>query len=87
MALPGERLWRGPAVLSVVPVLVMTLPMCLLLRELALGYEARPLAVGEDGGANVLAQAIRRRTCPRRDSSRPPPPQFDVGPVRVPAST
>ena len=34
--------------LAVVPMLVMTVPMCLLLAQLALWYQARPLRVGEE---------------------------------------
>jgi uncharacterized membrane protein (DUF106 family) len=47
---------RGAAALlalSVVPMLVMFVPMCLLLGQLALWYQARPLAVGEDAVVTV----------------------------------
>ena len=35
-------------ILAVVPMLVMLIPMCLLLSQLALWYQARPLHVGEE---------------------------------------
>ena len=39
--------------LAVVPMLVMTLPMVLLLGQLALWYQARPLNVGEEAVVTV----------------------------------
>ncbi len=69
--------------LSVVPVLVMTLPMCLLLAQLALWYQARPLAVGE---AAVLTVSFND-TMPEMPAARLEPTAaaaIDVGPVRVP---
>src|SRR5262245_41125267 len=45
--------------LSVVPTLVMLVPMCLLLGQLALWYQARPLAVGEEAIVTVrLSEAL-----------------------------
>ena len=40
--------------LAILPMLVMTLPMCLLLAQLALWYQARPLRVGEEAVLTVL---------------------------------
>ncbi len=45
------RIFRGAGmllVLALVPMLVMVVPMTLLLAQLALWYEARPLALGEE---------------------------------------
>src|SRR5262245_10698520 len=39
--------------LSLVPMLVMLAPMCLLLGQLALWFQARPLSVGEDAVVTV----------------------------------
>ena len=50
------RLFLGAVrllVLAVVPMLVMVLPACLILGQLALWYQARPLAVGEDAVVTV----------------------------------
>jgi hypothetical protein len=40
--------------LAIVPLVVMTVPMCLLLAQLALWYQARPLRVGEEAVLTVL---------------------------------
>ncbi len=39
--------------LAIVPILVMTAPMCLLLAQMALWYQARPLRVGEEAVLTV----------------------------------
>jgi hypothetical protein len=46
----GRVLWGAlrSLVLAIVPLLVMALPACLLLGQLALWYQARPLPVGEE---------------------------------------
>ena len=65
--------------LAIVPMLIMTLPMCLLLSQLALWYQARPLHVGEeavltvrlaDGNGNQMPEVEFARLLPwnwRRD--------------------
>ena len=67
--------------LAVVPMLVMLVPVCLILAQLALWYQARPLRVGEDavltltlnGTADLLARSLS--TADRRDGghARPGP--------------
>lgn len=71
--------------LSLIPMLVMLVPMCLVLGQLALWYQARPLSVGEETVVTVLLA---------EDADQPLQQiQFDpgtaatviVGPVRVPS--
>lgn len=71
--------------LAVVPMLVMTVPMILLLGQLALWYQARPLNVGEEAvvtvklskEANGELQKVKLRG---GDGMEP-----TIGPVRVPS--
>jgi hypothetical protein len=82
------RILRGAGqlmVLSIIPMLVMFVPMCLLLSQLALWYQARPLRPGEDAvvsvylkeGATAALHNIRLANSKSVDCT--------VGPVRVPA--
>ena len=63
--------------LAIVPILVMTVPMCLLLAQLALWYQARPLRVGEETVLTVrladdsVRVARRHDLSPRRPSKSP----------------
>jgi len=69
--------------LSLVPMLVMIVPMCLLLGQLALWYQARPLAVGEESIVSVhLASNGNDTLAPQLESSA----AFEctAGPVHVP---
>lgn len=70
-------------VLSVVPMLVMVVPVCLVLGQLGLWYQARPLRVGED--ALVTVQLGGDSTSPWPDVYLEPAgaAQVLVGPVRV----
>jgi hypothetical protein len=80
----GRILWgvlRSLA-LTVVPLLVMAVPVCLLLGQLALWYQARPLPVGEEAvitvklnGTQTSWPAVRLRTTDALEVT--------VGPVRV----
>ena len=54
-------------VLAVVPMLVMAVPVTLLLGQLALWYQARPLRVGEDAVDHAQAQRRRRVRLARRE--------------------
>ena len=65
---PGRVLGRGRLVsLALTPMAVMCVPTCLLLGQLALWYQARPLRVGEEavvtvhlaGGSGGGAQGLR----------------------------
>ena len=68
--------------LAVVPMLVMTVPMCLLLAQLALWYQARPLHVGEEA---VLTAHLAPGTNDMPDVLLAPVPggEVTIGPVRV----
>jgi hypothetical protein len=68
--------------LAIVPMLVMLVPMCLVLGQLALWYQARPLHVGEEAVvtlklADAKPDAARLAANDAYDIS--------VGPVRVPS--
>jgi hypothetical protein len=69
--------------LSVVPLLVMVLPACLILGQLGLWYQSRPLRVGED--ALVTLQLGGDAGSPWPDVYLEPTGALDVlvGPVRV----
>ena len=71
--------------LSLVPMLVMLVPMCLALGQLALWYQARPLAVGEEAVVTVRvadgAEAMLDRIALLPSDAA----TVAVGPVRVPA--
>lgn len=68
--------------LSLVPMLIMLVPMCLLLGQLSLWYQARPLRVGEDAVVTVhLATHHADADVQLQETSG-----FEIaaGPVRVP---
>ncbi len=72
-------------VLAIVPMLVMVIPVCLLLGQLSLWYQARPLQVGEEAVVTVqLAERVNTE-----DSLVALQPssamEVTVGPVRVPS--
>ncbi len=72
-------------VYALFPMLVMIVPTCLLLGQLAVWYQARPLKVGEDAVVTVqLADssddAVQQLTMVPSSAV-----QLDVGPVRVPS--
>jgi hypothetical protein len=69
--------------LSVVPILVMLAPMCLLLGQLALWYQARPLRVGEEAVVTVHMKEDRSALA---DVALLPSSAITtaIGPVRVP---
>jgi hypothetical protein len=71
--------------LSIVPTLVMSLPICLLLGQIGLRYQARPLRVGEeavvtahlaDDGTDALADAMLTTS---------PAVTLTIGPIRIPS--
>lgn len=70
--------------LAIVPMLVMTVPMCLLLAQLALWYQARPLAVGEEA---VLTVTLRDSAIklPDVQLASNQAAESTLGPVRVPS--
>jgi len=69
--------------LSVIPMLIMFVPMCLLLGQLAVWYQARPLPVGSEAvvTAHLVMGDIDYLSGARLETS----PAFDLraGPVRV----
>jgi hypothetical protein len=70
--------------LSIVPILVMLVPMCLLLGQLALWYQARPLHVGEEV---VVTVHLKEDRAALPDVALVPSSAITtvVGPVRVPS--
>jgi len=69
--------------LSAVPMFVMLVPMCLLLGQLAVWYQARPVAVGEE--AVVTVQLADNVSPDDVELVASPGAEMCVGPVRVPA--
>jgi hypothetical protein len=70
------RIFRGAfqlLVLAVVPMLVMAVPMLLLLAQLSLWYQARPLRVGEEAVITLKLNGSARRPGPTCAWSRPAP--------------
>jgi hypothetical protein len=71
--------------LSVAPILVMLVPMSLLLGQLALWYQARPIPVGEDSVVTVQLAANAAEALSQIELSPSSAFECTVGPVRVPA--
>jgi hypothetical protein len=69
--------------LAIVPMLVMALPVCLLLEQLGLWYQSRPLPVGEE--AVVTVQLAGDAAAPWPDVRLQPTAAVEsaVGPVRM----
>jgi len=70
--------------LAIVPMLVMTAPMCLLLAQLALWYQARPLRVGEEAVLTVLL-CDGSAEMPEVQLEPTTAAEATIGPVRVPS--
>ncbi len=70
--------------LSLVPMLVMLVPMCLILGQLALWYQARPLTVGEEAVVTVRLADDDKQILPEIRLAPGVPVEITVGPVRVP---
>src|SRR5688500_11646276 len=70
--------------LAIVPILVMLVPMSLLLGQMALWYQARPLQVGEEA---VVTVHLKEGSSAMADVVLVPSSAITtvVGPVRVPA--
>jgi len=71
--------------LAIVPMLVMLVPMCLLLGQLALWYQARPLHVGEEAVIAVQLAEDGPGAPPEVQLLANPAVDTVTGPVRVPA--
>jgi hypothetical protein len=69
--------------LAIVPILVMTIPMCLLLAQLALWYQTRPLRVGEETVVTVHFSGDVSET-PEIQMASTPAATVTAGPVRAP---
>jgi hypothetical protein len=70
-------------VLSIVPMLVMLLPVCLLLAQLALWYQSRPLKVGDDAVITMKLGGKAGDPLPAVQLEPNEALQTTVGPVRV----
>jgi len=81
----GRILWGAFALLllAIVPMLVMIVPVSLLLGQLSLWYQSRPLRVGEE--AVITMQLAGAAETPWPDVALEPAPAADVvaGPVRI----
>jgi hypothetical protein len=70
-------------VLAIVPMLVMALPVTLLVAQLALWYEARPLRVGEDSVITLALGGDAGAPWPAVSLQPTDAVEVAVGPVRV----
>jgi hypothetical protein len=71
--------------LSLVPMLVMTVPMCLLLGQLGLWYQARPLRVGEEAVVSLQLSENGTYELPELKLADHSAVTAAIGPVRVPS--
>jgi len=82
------RLFRGAfwlLVFAVVPMLVMTVPALLILAQLGLWYQARPLKVGEETEVIVYLSGDEKSPMPEVRLEPTDGLETVVGPVRVPS--
>jgi len=68
---------------AIVPMLVMAVPVCLLLSQIALWYEARPLHAGEEAVIEVKVKSQQGESIPEVTMSPSPACDVIVGPVHV----
>jgi uncharacterized membrane protein (DUF106 family) len=71
--------------LSLVPMLVMLVPMCLVLGQLALWFQARPLSIGEETVVTVRLAEDADQELQQIQFDPGPAATVTVGPVRVPS--
>lgn len=71
--------------LSLVPMLVMLVPMCLVLGQLALWFQARPLFVGEETVVTVQLAEAAVQSLQQIQFDPGTAATVTVGPVRVPS--
>ncbi len=71
--------------LSLVPMLVMLVPMCLVLGQLALWFQARPLFVGEETVVTVQSAEDADQSLQQIQFDPGTAATVTVGPVRVPS--
>jgi hypothetical protein len=69
--------------LAVVPMLVMAVPVCLLLAQLALWYQVRPLRAGEEAVITMKLGGDLSTTWPRVTLEPDDAMEVTIGPVRV----
>ncbi len=81
----GRILWGGLRLfaLSIVPMLVMAIPVVLLLGQLSLWYQARPLHVGEEAVMTVKLSGEADAPWPDVRLASSDAVEVAVGPVRV----
>lgn len=73
----------GLMVLAIVPMLVMIVPVCLLLGQLALWYQSRPLRVGEETVVTLKLGGDAESSWPEVYLEPTSAAKVAVGPVRV----
>jgi hypothetical protein len=69
--------------LALVPMAVMAIPVCLLLAQLALWYQARPLPIGEDAVVTLKLNGSLESSWPEVRLEPDDALEVAVGPVRV----
>jgi hypothetical protein len=73
------------AVLAIVPIVIMTLPVTLLLAQLGLWYQARPLHISEEAVITLKAGGDAASPLPAVALRPTEAVAVEVGPVRVPS--
>jgi len=71
------------ALLAVVPMLVMVVPMCLLLSQMGLWYQARPIKVGEEAVVTLRLAGTADSSLPPVQLESAPGLERTLGPVTV----
>ncbi len=71
---------------SLVPLAVLAIPMVLILAQMALWYQARPLAVGEESIVTVQLKEDANGELRQLTLAPSPAVQLVAGPVRVPSA-
>jgi hypothetical protein len=72
-------------ILAIVPMLVMMIPVLLLLGQLSLWYQHRPLRIGEDAVLALKLSGDTRDPMPAVTLVETPAAEVVTGPVRVPS--
>jgi len=70
-------------VLALMPMLVMLVPVCLLLGQLSLWYEARPLRTGEEAVVTVVLSGDAEASWPEVSLAPTDAAEVVTGPIRV----
>jgi len=80
------RVFRGAFLLllhSLLPMLIMAVPVSLLLAQMGMWYQSRPLPIGEETVVTVKVNGDMNRQMPELDLQTTPAAEVTAGPVRI----